>query len=362
VQDREATSPPTLARKPRRLGLAAWVAWLVALAAIVAAIAGWWWAGPVTVETALPTRGPAIQAVYATGTVEPTVVIPVSVRSGGRLVSLHANEGERVRRGQVLARTESEDLEHTVDEMRSRERLAQSQHARNRELAAVQFVSPAEVERTERELEAARSASARARALRDYTSIKAPFDGVVLRRDGEPGQFVAAGQAVYSLACCAPLRVTADVDEEDIALVRPGQKVAMRTDDIPGRIFDGTVAEITPQGNPSSRSYRVRVRFDETQAVSGGLLRPGMTMDANMVVGIRDQVLLVPTLALHGQDVWVVAQGRAHRRSLSTGLAGNGRTEVTSGLQDGERVILDAPQQLREGRRIRPSPASSPGK
>ena len=129
------------------------------LAAGVAAGGGLaWWRWPVRVETAPSTRGPAIEAIYATGVVEPAVMVPVAPRSGGRLVSLDADEGDPVRRGQVLARIESTDLDQTVQEMMARERLARIQYERTRSLVEQKFVSPAELDRTRTDLEAAQAA------------------------------------------------------------------------------------------------------------------------------------------------------------------------------------------------------------
>ncbi len=198
----------------RRTGIA------IALVALTAAAAGIAWSQwPVGVETAQSIRGPAIEAVYATGIVEPTVMVPVAPRSGGRLAAINVEEGAQVRRGQVLARIESADLDQTVQEMLAREQLARTQFERTRDLVAQNFISSAELDRTRTEFQAAQAAVMRARAQRDYNQLVAPADGTVLRRDGELGQFIAAGQTVLTLSCCAPLRVSAEVDEEDIARV-----------------------------------------------------------------------------------------------------------------------------------------------
>ena len=247
----------------------------IALVAMTAAAAGIVWSQwPVRVETAQSMRGPAIEAVYATGIVEPTVMVPVAPRSGGRLAAINVEEGAQVRRGQVLARIESADLDQTVQEMLAREQLARTQYERTRDLVAQNFISSAELDRTRTEFQAAQAAVMRARAQRDYNQLVAPADGTVLRRDGELGQFVAAGQTVLTLSCCAPLRVSAEVDEEDIARVVVGQKVIMRTDALPKRLFDGEVAEITPKGDPVSRSYRVRIRFVDAPPTTPGRCAP----------------------------------------------------------------------------------------
>jgi RND family efflux transporter MFP subunit len=333
-----------------------WILLAAVLSMAAAAVAAWrlW---PAAVEVARVSRGPAVEAVYATGVVEPTVMMPVAPRAGGRLAALLADEGETVRRGQVLARVEAADLEQTVQEMAAREQLARTQFERTKDLVAQQFVSPAELDRARAELAAAQAALRRSQAQRDYNRLVAPADGVVLRRDGEIGQFVQAGQAVFTLACCAPLRVSAEVDEEDIVRVKPGQKVTMRSDALPDVLFDGEVAEITPKGDPVARSYRVRIRFaDPARAESSGL-RSGMTMDANLVISQREGVLLVPNRTLRGDDVWLVDDGRLRKRPVRRGVAGTERTEVTEGLAEGDTVVLSPAEGLREGRRVRPAPA-----
>jgi len=328
----------------------------VAIAAvIVVAAAGLWgwreW--PAAVEVAQPTRGPAIEAVYATGVVEPSVMLPVAPRAGGRLSELNADEGAEVRRGQVLARIESADLENTVQEMAARERLARSQYERTKDLVAQKFLSAAELDRTRMEFDAAQAALRRAQAQSDYNLLVAPASGTVLRRDGEVGQFIPAGQPVFTLACCAPLRVAAEVDEEDIARVVVGQKVTMRTDALPKRLFDGTVAEITPKGDPVARSYRVRVRFTDASGLAASGLRPGMTMDANLIVSRREGALLIPNAALRSDKVWVVEQDKLHERTVRVGVAGTERTEVLGGLTDGDTLVVSPGDGWREGRRAR---------
>ena len=184
----------------------------------------------------------------------------------------------------------------------------------------------------------------RAQAQRDYNQLVAPADGIVLRRDGEPGQFVAAGQTVLTLACCAPLRVSAEVDEEDIPRVVVGQKVMLRTDALPGRLFDGEVAEITPKGDPVSRSYRVRIRLADAPAVDAGPLRTGMTMDANLiVVAPRERVARAQPRA-EGQRGVGVEQGRVQRREVKKGVTGAERSrDRLAGSREGETVVLRPP-------------------
>ena len=336
----------------RKSGL--WILFVVVL--VTAAGTAWWWLdGPIAVRVVTPTRGPAVDAIYATGTVEPTVMLPIAPRVAGRLLELKADEGNSVRKGQLLARLDDADLASTVDELEARAIFAQSQYERAQTLVRQGFMAKAETDRTRADLDAAQAGVKRARAQRDYMSLVAPADGLIIRRDGEIGQYIPAGQAVFVLSCCAPLRVTAEVDEEDIARVRVGQKVVLRADALPGRLLDGTVSEITPKGDPVARSYRVRIKL-----ASPDELKVGMTADANLIVAERDNALLVPATALQSDAVWVINDGRLHRQPVRVGVTGSGRVEILDGLTPDARVVDSPGSDSREGRRARIRAAQAP--
>jgi RND family efflux transporter MFP subunit len=340
--------------RPLRIFLALLGAGALATGGILA----WKALGPLEVEAAPPVRGPAVDAIYATGSVEPTVMLPIAPRVPGTLAQLLVDEGSAVRKGQVLARLEDADLARTVDELSARARYARENFDRTQDLVRRSFVSPGDLDRARSDLDAALASLQRAQAQRNFTALTAPADGVVLRRDGEVGQFLAAGQALLTISCCAPLRVGAEVDEEDIARVHVGQKVVLRTDALPDQVFDGTVAQITPKGDPVARSYRVRVRLGPP-----GDLRVGMTMDANLIVAERAGALLVPTSAVLAGRVWVVREGRLEQQKVKTGVVGPERTEILEGLDPGAMVVRTPTEALREGRKARgrpPAEAATP--
>jgi RND family efflux transporter MFP subunit len=328
------------------------ILWTV-MALILAAVGGWvaWgWFGPVTVETAHPTRGPAVRAIYATGTVEPTIMLPIAPRNAGRLMELQVDEGESVREGQALARLEDADLQRTVDELDARARFARAQLDRAQTLLDRGLGTVLERDRARSEWQAADAAAARARALRGFMTLTAPADGQILQRDGEVGQLIPANQPVFYFSRHAPLRVEAEVDEEDILLVQPGQRVLIRAPALPDQVLEGAVAHITPKGNPVTRGYRVRIEFaDETP------LRIGMTAEANIVVTERSNALLAPAPAVRDGRVWIVRDGRLRRQTVQTGIAGETRTEILSGLTESDLLVVSPTTGLTEGRRARPA-------
>jgi RND family efflux transporter MFP subunit len=273
-------------------------------------------------------------------------MLPIAPRSAGRLVELNVDEGARVRKGQVLARLDDADLASTVDELAARAQFARAQYERTQDLVAKNFVSKVELDRQRADLDAAEAALKRARAQRDFMALTSPADGDIIRRDGEIGQYLPAGQALFYLSCCKPLRVTADVDEEDISRVHVGQKAVLKADAVPGRVFDGDVSEVTPKGDPVARTYRVRIRLADPSA-----LRVGMTVDANLVVAERQNALLVPATAVKDSAVWMVADGRLHRQQVKTGVSGSARVEITEGIAADAQVVEKPTDEMREGRR-----------
>ena len=325
---------------------------LLLLAVLAGGLA--WYFKPVPVEVVHAVRGPAVDAIYATGVVEPTVMLPIAPRASGRLVRLNVDEGETVRRDQVLAQLDNQDLSSTVVELEARERYARDQYDRTQELFKRQVAASIDVSRTHADWDAAMAALKRARSQRDFMNLTAPAQGTIIRRDGEIGQFIPAGQPVFYLSCCAPLRVTADVDEEDIPRAFAGQHVVMRADSIPGRVFDGEVSAITPKGDPVARSYRVRIRL-----LDPGALAVGMTVDANLIVARRENALLVPSSAVQEGSVWVVREGRLRQQPIKSGVAGESRTEILSGLTEADVVVQTPGDGLREGRRAKVQPAAA---
>jgi RND family efflux transporter MFP subunit len=324
---------------------------------LVAALAAGGWFGwqrlrPPEVVLAAPVRGPAVDAIYATGLVEPSLEIRIAPRTAGRIVELLADEGDSVRAGQLLARLEDNDLRASVAELESRVEYAQSQFQRNTELRRSSLISQDALDRTRTDLAAARATLKRAREQVAYMRLVAPAAGRIIRRDGEIGEYVPVNQVMFYMAGPAPLRITADVDEEDVPRVQRGQRVLIRADAWPDRVFDGRVAEITPRGDPVARAYRVRIALEGDPP-----LQIGMSAETNIVIEQRENALLVPTAAVAGDSVWTVERGRAVRRAVKVGVRGPERVEIRAGLADGDRVIGVPPEGLEDGQRVAVTPA-----
>jgi|CXWL01.1.fsa_nt_gi RND family efflux transporter MFP subunit len=295
-----------------------------------------------------PARGTAVQAVYATGTVEPTVMMPIAPRSSARLLELKVDEGSAVIKDQLLAQLEDDDLQHSIKQFEAREEFAKKEYERNSVLIKSNSIPKKNYDQSKTDLEAAVQATQAAKAQADYLKLIAPADGLIIKRDGEIGQMIASNTPVFWLSCCAPLRISTEVDEEDISKVEVGQKVLIRADAFTGQVFHGKVQAITPKGDPIARSYRVRVEFTEETP-----LQIGMTAETNIIISEKNDAMLLPSSAVSQGKIWLIRDGKLTQQQVSVGAKGVEKTEITNGLDMNDSVVLNPSSDMKEGRKIR---------
>lgn len=300
-----------------------------------------------TVTLERPTRGPAVEAVYATGTVEPVYWSKVAPVATGRIAAILARDGDPVKKGAILARLEDQDKSANVMQLAARRDFLRDELTRAQNLQRKGFLSTQALERAASELKQAEASLAAARKPLADTLLAAPLDGMVLRQDGEMGETVLANQTLFWVGLPKPLRIIAEVDEEDIARVHPGQRVLIKADAFQGVVLEGRVTEITPKGDPINKSYRVRVSLPEDTP-----LKIGMTTETNIIVREEANALLVPAAAVSGGKLWVAENGRAKRLPVKTGTIGEKKAEILSGLKGDETVIANPPPELKEGERV----------
>ncbi|MCV9935553.1 efflux RND transporter periplasmic adaptor subunit [Boseaceae bacterium BT-24-1] len=321
---------------------------LLAVAAVVAAGGAYWsLSKPTAVATVAPKRGDAAEIVYATGTVEPRIWAKVAALVRERVIERCDCEGQRVEQGQILARLDSAQAEAALAELKARQKLATAEHDRLAVLVERNVMSQQALDRARSEMSQASALIAGQTARLENYVLRAPMRGTVLRRDGEVGEIAEPGTVLFWIGEARPLRVVAEVNEEDIPQVKPGQRALIRADAFPGRTLEGTVDSITPKGDPVAKTYRVYL------ALPGDTpLLIGMTVELNIIVRVAQNALLLPVGAVQGNAVFVVEGDRARRRELAIGIRGTGDVEVLSGLPEAARVIAPFPEKLGDGARV----------
>lgn len=321
----------------------------VLIVLVAGAAAGWWrlGRGP-QVAAVAAVRGIAVEIVYATGGVEPVRWAKVASVIRDRIIEICDCEGKTVAKGDVLVRLDSRQVEAGLKELKAREDFLKREMSRVSELITRGSATAQAHERAAMDLQTVQGLiSVQTEKIADYT-IVAPMNGVVLRRDGEIGEIAEAGQILFRIGVPKPLQVVAEVNEEDIPRVALGQTVLFRTDAFPDRRLEGKVSEITPMGDIAAKTFRVKIALpDDTP------LKPGMSVEANIVTREKPNALLIPADALKGNVVFVIDGTRTHKRDVTAGIRGTRTAEILSGLSEGERVASPAATDLRDGARVR---------
>jgi RND family efflux transporter MFP subunit len=289
-------------------------------------------------ETVTAIRGPAIEAVYATGEVELAVWAELAAQLTGRVEAVPATEGQAVTAGQLLVQLDQSVERHQLTQLQANLTYLRQDLRRQQALGKESFASRQRIEDLASQVAATEAQIAAQAALLDRLQITAPFAGVVIRRDVEPGETIKQGDTVLWIGAPASLRVTAEVDEEDIARVTPGQTVLLKADAFPGQVLRTTVGEITPKGDPLNKNFRVRMPLSADSP-----LRPGMTVEANIIVREVKDALLVPATALRDNRVFQVTGRTVTPVAVRTGIAGITMVQVLDGLGEGDRILREAP-------------------
>ena len=387
-----------------------WIRWIVVLALVGGA--GWamWKWGPeylqpqVTVTKVVD--GPVVQAFYATGTLQPDREYPIRANNAGALLEVKADKGDRVSLGQALAvvaedavqfhysqaKAEREQKAKLADEktspvladfdarMTSTGELLEIARRQQKRLSdAIERAAAAEADldraidrvRTlagefaalkaqratkkielDKDLEVAEAALQIAQWNLDRQTVRSPIDSAtILTRPLPLGTRINVNDPLMVLADVRPekLIMRAQVDEEDITRVKAGGSVRMTLYAYENRQFRGTVKKIYEKADPDRRTFEVDVEMtDKDPAFSDG-----MTGELAFIVQEKDKARIVPSQAVQSGKVYIVRDGRLTQSGATIGLRSVERTEIATGLTDGEAVVISPVLGLAEGQRVR---------
>ncbi len=384
---------PQEARPPRR-----WP-WLAAVAVLALGALGAWWAlaagdrARVTTARVAEVRGGGPAVLDASGYVTARRQATVSSKVTGKIVEVLVEEGMEVEEGQVLARLDDSAQRAALGLARASleaarrgfaetgARLAKARLDLSRaERLVGEAVSPQEqldAARTEVEALEARLALERERvevarrevAIREIAVadmvIRAPFAGVAISKDAQPGEMISPVSAgggftrtgVSTIVDMSSLEIEVDVGESYIQRVEPGQGVEATLDAYPDWRIPARVITTIPAADRQKATVRVRIAFDEPDS----RILPDMGVKVSFLAeeaapGEPRSRLLIPRAALRGTTgesrVWVVEGGRVAERAVEPGAVQGDRVQVLSGLEAGERVVVESSEELRDGQEV----------
>jgi len=331
---------------------------------------------PMTVEVAKVTRGDIAASLSIVGNLIGAATVEVAPKAGGRLQTVSVRLGDQVRRGQTIAKVEDREMQeqvrqaeasHQVSEatIRAREadlKLAETSVERSRNLFGRQLLPRQTLDDAEARYTAAVAQvdlataqlaqnASRLQELRinlGNTTVTSPVNGFVSQRLVDPGAWVSQNVPVVTVVDISSLRVVANIVEKDLRLMNVGDPAKVEVDAYPGEIFKGRIARVSPILDPATRTAAMEVEVPNT----GFRLKPGMYAKVNLQVEGRDNVLIVPKVALidsEGQRGIYQPNGdnRAQFKPVKVGIEDTDRAEILEGLTEGETVVSTGAGALR---------------
>jgi HlyD family secretion protein len=331
---------------------------------------------PMTVEVAKVSRGKIAAYISVVGNLIGEQTVDVAPKAGGRLQSVSVKLGDRVRRGQMIAKIEDREMIEQVNQAEASQKVSEAnvrrseadlslaltnvERARNlfgRQLLPKQQLDDAEARYISAvaALDLARAQTAQTEArLKELrinlanTTVVAPVDGFVSQRHVDPGAWVSQNAPVVSVVDISSLRLVANVVEKDLKSVNAGDPAVVEVDAYPGENFNGRIARVSPILDPATRTASMEIEIPNRES----RLKPGMYAKVTLEVESRENVLLIPKPALvDSQGQRGVYQpndeSRAAFKPVRVGLEDNEKAEILEGLSEGEIVISTGAGALR---------------
>lgn len=307
---------------------------------------------PAMVVTAVARSERVSHELRALGTAIANESIEVTSKTSNLVAAVRFRDGESVRRGAVLVELDPAQARADLAEANAALTESTSQYRRARDLLSTRVVSQSQYEQLEATMKADRARVDAAEARLADTVIRAPFSGRVGLRRVSVGSLVSPGTVITTLDDTSVMKLDFTVPENQLAALREGLELAVRTAAQPEAVLRGRVLTVDSRVDPATRSVVVRALVPN----SAGTLRPGMLVDVTLVRDAYDAIV-IPEQALvpeqSRQFVFVVEGGVVARREVRIGQRTPGKVEIVEGLAAGERFVVEGTQALRDGSAVR---------
>ncbi len=307
----------------------------------------------IPVQAVAVKRGEISLSLMQTTTIEAIRQVDILTKVSGQVVKLPVEEGDRVKKGELLAELNEAELQIEFMMTKVSMETDKTMLDRAQNMLDKKLIAEENYEITRLQYESSKAAHEAARLQLGYTNVRAPFNSVVTIRNIEMGQRVNVNQSLFVVADFNPLRAKIYVPEKDIGRIYEGQRAKITIEAEPDFEFSGLVKMISPVVDPSSGTSKVTIDIDD----HGGKLKPGMFASVFITTETHSDALIIPKKALILESdldqVYIYNDGNAHKVNLVVGFNSGEDLEVLSGLKEGDLVVTAGQDGLREGLPLR---------
>ena len=297
------------------------------------------------------------------GTLAANEMVEIKSETDGTVEKILFEEGAPVKGGDLLIQLDESKLAAAVAEAEATFNLSRVTHERSQQLYRDKLVSQQELDQAAAVLDANRASLDLKKRLWKDTRIHAPFSGIAGGRIVSPGQVISRNTTLTWLVDLDIVKVEVAVPERFLGQLKVGQAVELIVAAFPGEKFRGELYFIAPAVDPATRTALVKARIPNTTR----RLKPGMFANLDLTLKLKDNAVVIPEAAVMASGdrtlVYVVgADDTAQIRPVKLGIRMAGSVEVVSGLQGGERIVVEGVQKVRPGGKVKGTESGKDGK
>jgi membrane fusion protein (multidrug efflux system) len=315
-------------------------------------------ATPVTVEVAQPFRADIYATYEATATITSDADAPVVARATGEVVEILVEEGDRVTKGQVLARLDGERLELEMLAAKANLKQASTEYERNIDLHERGLIAASTFDALQYDLEELEATYELKKLAYDYSNIRAPISGVVSSRDIKLGQHLSNNDSAFRITDTMELIAHLQIPQSELSKFAAGNAASIEVASMPDEGFTATIARISPTIDTRNGTFRATALISNAE----GNLAPGMFGHFTISYEQHTDALVIPAEALIDEDdentVYVVDDGEVVRRNVKIGIAADGNIEILDGLNENDVIVVVGHSGLRNGSKVLASNAN----
>lgn len=309
--------------------------------------------GPTPVEYVRLQPTVVKEELLAVGSLQSNESVILRPEVSGRIAAIGFRDGEVIRKGQLLVSLDASLNDAEVAQARAEYDLAVANFKRSEDLASRQFISSSAKDTAASNLQVAEARLKLAQARQSKMRIVAPFDGVAGLRTVSPGDYVKDGADLVNLEDVRTLKADFRLPERNLSQVRAGQTVEIIADALPRERWQGLVESINPRVDANGRSLELRARLANTD----GKLRPGMFVRVRVIVGERQNALLVPEEAIvpQGEEFFIykIVDSKARRVPVTVGVRRDALVEVVGDVAPGDQVVTAGIRIFADGQAVK---------
>jgi RND family efflux transporter MFP subunit len=308
------------------------------------------------------------EKLFYAGVIEAWDEVNITPDIGGKITKIHVEEGDRVQKGQLLAELDTRAVNLQLEQAKAGLAVAEANYKdakRNKDrmerLIEENAVSEQQYDQVKLAYEAAEAQLQQAKATLNLANhnlevslMKAPFSGVIASKNAEEGDVInpmmggfSPNSGVLTLMDFSQVKIDFDVSQQDVVRIQKGQTALLKVSAFPDRVFEGQVYLVNLTADPSTKKFKVEAKIDNPDLV----LRPNTFGEVTLEVSTHEDALVIPQKAvLENKYVFVASpDNKAVRKEVHLGLQNTDMVEVTSGIVEGDLVLIEGNYGLEDG-------------